>query len=318
MSKKLSNNQLMNFKSKFTIILYILIFLPSQVFALENKILFKINNEIISTMDVYNEIQYLKLLNDEFRKFEQNEIFKIAKDSLIRDRVKEIELKKFYQKIELDEKFIKKFAINYFSQLNINSYEDLKKLLKKNNLQIEDLVKKITIQLMWNEIVLKKFSKSIKIDKQLIKEEISKKSVQDEFLISEIVFNIKNKNELNKKFEGINAEIKKSNFSKAAIIHSISGSSVNGGQIGWVKESSFSKAIKNEIANIQIGEITKPIKIPGGFIILKIENIRKIRLELNDKEEIEKIIKRKTNEQLNQFSNIYFNKVKRNVRIDEL
>jgi len=308
----------MNFKSKFTIILYILIFLPSQVFALENKILFKINNEIISTMDVYNEIQYLKLLNDEFRKFEQNEIFKIAKDSLIRDRVKEIELKKFYQKIELDEKFIKKFAINYFSQLNINSYEDLKKLLKKNNLQIEDLVKKITIQLMWNEIVLKKFSKSIKIDKQLIKEEISKKSVQDEFLISEIVFNIKNKNELNKKFEGINAEIKKSNFSKAAIIHSISGSSVNGGQIGWVKESSFSKAIKNEIANIQIGEITKPIKIPGGFIILKIENIRKIRLELNDKEEIEKIIKRKTNEQLNQFSNIYFNKVKRNVRIDEL
>ena len=308
----------MNFKNKFTIILYILIFLPSQVFALENKILFKINNEIISTMDVYNEIQYLKLLNDEFRKFEQNEIFKIAKDSLIRDRVKEIELKKFYQKIELDEKFIKKFAINYFSQLNINSYEDLKKLLKKNNLQIEDLVKKITIQLMWNEIVLKKFSKSIKIDKQLIKEEISKKSVQDEFLISEIVFNIKNKNELNKKFEGINAEIKKSNFSKAAIIHSISGSSVNGGQIGWVKESSFSKAIKNEIANIQIGEITKPIKIPGGFIILKIENIRKIRLELNDKEEIEKIIKRKTNEQLNQFSNIYFNKVKRNVRIDEL
>ena len=308
----------MNFKSKFTIILYILIFLPSQVFALENKILFKINDEIISTMDVYNEIQYLKLLNDEFRKFEQNEIFKIAKDSLIRDRVKEIELKKFYQKIELDEKFIKKFAINYFSQLNINSYEDLKKLLKKNNLQIEDLVKKITIQLMWNEIVLKKFSKSIKIDKQLIKEEISKKSVQDEFLISEIVFNIKNKNELNKKFEGINAEIKKSNFSKAAIIHSISGSSVNGGQIGWVKESSFSKAIKNEIANIQIGEITKPIKIPGGFIILKIENIRKIRLELNDKEEIEKIIKRKTNEQLNQFSNIYFNKVKRNVRIDEL
>ncbi len=185
-------------------------------------------------------------------------------------------------------------------------------------MQIEDLVKKITIQLMWNEIVLKKFSKSIKIDKQLIKEEISKKSVQDEFLISEIVFNIKNKNELNKKFEGINAEIKKSNFSKAAIIHSISGSSVNGGQIGWVKESSFSKAIKNEIANIQIGEITKPIKIPGGFIILKIENIRKIRLELNDKEEIEKIIKRKTNEQLNQFSNIYFNKVKRNVRIDEL
>ncbi len=308
----------MNFKKNLSILLYILFLFPSQIYALENKILFKINNETVTTIDVFNEIKYLTLLNEEFKKFKKNEIFEIAKDSVIREKIKEIELKKFFKKIELDKKFIEKFAIDYFSKFNINSYKDLEKLLTANKLKIVDIEEKITIQLMWNEIITKKYSQNIKIDKKSIREEISKKRIQDEFLISEIVFNVNNKNELNKKFKNIKDEIEQNSFSKAAIVHSVSSSSINGGEVGWIKESSLSDKIKNEIKNIQIGEITKPIKIPGGFIILKIEKIRKIRLELDDNEEAEKIVRKKTNEQLNQFSNIYFNKIKKNVRIDEL
>lgn len=308
----------MNFKKSLSILLYILVLLPSQIFALENKILIKINNETVTTIDIFNEVKYLTLLNEEFKKFKQSEIFEIAKNSIIRQKIKEIELKKFFKKIELDEKFIEKFAIDYFSKFNVNTYQDLEKLLTVNKLKIKDIKKKITIQLMWNEIVTKKYSQNIKIDKKLIKEEISKKRIQDEFLISEIVFNVNNKNELNKKFRNIKDEIEENSFSKAAIVHSISSSSINGGEVGWIKESSLSNKIKNEIKNIQVGEITKPIKIPGGFIILKIEKMRKIRLELDDNEEAEKIVRKKTTEQLNQFSNIYFNKIKKNVRIDEL
>ena len=308
----------MNSKIKFSILLYILILFPSKILALENKILFKINNEIITTIDILNEIKYLKLLNKEFKKFEENEIFEIAKDSIIRDKIKEIELKKFYKKINLNENFIEKFAIDYFSKFNINSYQDLEKLLKENNLKIEDIKKKITTQLMWNEIIMKKYSKSVIIDKKLIRKEISKKKTQDEYLISEIVFNVNNKNELNKKFNDIKKDIRDKSFSKAAIVHSISNSSIAGGEIGWVKESSLSNKIKEELKNIQVGEITKPIKIPGGFIILKIKDTRIIQLELDDNEELEKIVRRKTNEQLNQFSNIYFNKIKKSVKIYEL
>ena len=308
----------MNFKKSLLIILYVLALFPSQIFALENKILFKINNETVTTIDISNEIKYLTLINEEFKKFKQDEIFKIAKESIIREKIKKIELKKFFKKVELNEKFIEKFAIDYFSKFNINSYKDLEKLLIANKLKIEDLKEKITIQLMWNEIITKKYSQNIKIDKKLIRDEISKKKTQDEFLISEIVFNVNNKNELDEKFENIINEIEQNSFSKAAIVHSISSSSINGGEIGWIKESSLSDKIKNEIRKIQVGEITKPIKIPGGFIILKIENMRKIQMELDANEEAEKIVKRKTNEQLNQFSNIYFNKIKKNVRIDEL
>ncbi len=318
MNKKLIDKQFMNLKKKLLILLYVLVLLPSQTLALENKILFKINNETVTTIDISNEIKYLTLINEEFKKFKKNEIFGIAKDSIVREKIKEIELKKFFKKIELDEKFIEKFAIDYFSKFNIYSYQDLERLLIKNSIKIEDIKKKITIQLMWNQIVSKKYSQNIKIDEKSIREEISKNRAQEEFLISEIVFNVNNKNELNKKYDAIKNEIKQSSFSKAAIVHSISSSSISGGEIGWIKKSSLSNKIKNELKNIQVGEITKPIKIPGGFIILKVKDTRKIYFEVDVGKEIEKIVRVKTNEQLNQFSNIYFNKIKKNVRINEL
>lgn len=305
-------------KCKIFIIFFILIFSCTKSFATENKILFKVNNEIITTYDILKEIKYLKLLNIEFKNFSENKIYDVAKNSIIKQKIKENKLKTFYKKIELEDSFLKKFLLNYFSKLNLSSIAEVNELLNKNDLKLDYIKKKITIQLMWNEFIFKKFSKSIKINKQLIKQEISKKKIQKEFLISEIVFNANSKSELNRKLNLIKKEINKSNFISAAIIYSESDSSINGGKIGWVKESSLSDQIKNKIKNIEVGETTNPIQIPGAFIILKVEDIRKTSLKFDTNKEIEMIIKRKTNEQLNQFSNIYLNKIKKNVRIDEL
>ncbi len=305
-------------KCKIFIIFFILIFSCTKSFATENKILFKVNNEIITTYDILKEIKYLKLLNIEFKNFSENKIYDVAKNSIIKQKIKEDKLKTFYKKIELEDSFLKKFLLNYFSKLNLSSIAEVNELLNKNDLKLDYIKKKITIQLMWNEFIFKKFSKSIKINKQLIKQEISKKKIQKEFLISEIVFNANSKSELNRKLNLIKKEINKNNFISAAIIYSESDSSINGGKIGWVKESSLSDQIKNKIKNIVVGETTNPIQIPGAFIILKVEDIRKTSLKFDTNKEIEMIIKRKTNEQLNQFSNIYLNKIKKNVRIDEL
>ena len=317
MNKKLIGSNFLNFNYKFFILLYILILLPSQAFSIENKILLKIDNKIITTVDILNEIQYLKLLNDDFKNFEEDKIYKIAKNSITRDVIKENELKKFFKKIELDKVFLDKFALDYFSKLNLASIENLEKFLIKNNLKLEYVKKKITIQIMWNELILKRFSQNIKIDKKKIEEQISEKKLQQEFLISEIVFNINNINELENKFNEIRKEVGNNGFSRAALIHSVSDTSTNGGKVGWVRESSLSKEIKNAIKTINIGEITNPINIPGAFIILLKENKRERIVELDINEEINKIIKRKTNEQLNQFSNIYYNKVKKNLNIYE-
>ena len=307
----------MNFNYKLFSILCILIFLPSKILAIENKILFKINDKIVTSIDVYNEIKYISFLNQEFKKFEKDKKYLIAKNSIIKDIIKEIELKKFFKKIELEDQFIEKFAKDYFSRFEINSINDLNVLLKKNDLRLKDLKKKISIQLMWNELIFKKFSQNVKINKQSIENEISEKKFQKEFLISEIVFNVNNKNELKTKFNDIKKEIKLNGFSNAALIYSVSSTSINGGNIGWVKESSLSKEIREQLLNTNIGQITKPISIPSGFLVLLNENKKETLLELDINKEIEMIIKRKTNEQLKQFSNIYFNKIKKDVKINE-
>lgn len=317
MNKKLKGNCFIDFNFKILIFVCILISLPTKILALENKILFKINNNIITTVDVLNETKYLKLLNKNFKNLEQDKIYKIAKNSAIKDMIKENHLKKFFKEIELDEVFVEKFILDYFSRYNFSSIEDLEKFLIENNLKLSFMEKKITLQLMWNELILKKFSQNIKINKNKIEKQILEKKLQQEFLISEIVFNIKSKDELQNKFNEIREEIKNNSFSNAALIHSISDTSINGGKLGWIKESSLSSEIKNVIKDTKIGEITMPVSIPGGFIILYKEDKRESLVKLDIKKEIDKIIKKRTNEQLNQFSNIYYNKIKKNVNIYE-
>ena len=309
---------MMLLKLNFFIILFNIILITFGSFAIENKVVFKVNNEIITSVDILQEVNYLSFLNEDIKKLDDYELYEISKNSIIKNIIREVELKKYYKNLKLNEKFIERFMLDYFKRFKINSLHDLNLLLKKNSLDLNDIKKRITVQIMWNELIFKKFSKQVKIDKKLIESEISTKKIQKEFLLSEIVFNIKDKNELNSKFKLIKNEIIKSDFSKAAIIYSVSETSVNGGKIGWIKESSLSDKIKAELKNVKIGEITRPLSIPGAFIILKIEDKREIQFKLDLKTEMEKIIKRKTNEQLNQYSNIYFKKIKRSINIDEL
>ena len=104
----------------------------------------------------------------------------------------------------------------------------------------------------------------------------------------------------------------------AAIIHSISDTSSNGGNLGWIKKPSLNSKVINEIEKIKLGSFTNPIVVPGGFLILKINDQRLTDKDVDTENEINLVIQEKTNEQLNQFSIIYFNKLKKNFQINEL
>tara|TARA_B100001057_G_scaffold261481_1_gene261691 strand:+ start:6000 stop:6956 length:957 start_codon:yes stop_codon:yes gene_type:complete len=318
MNKKLTDKIFINFNYRLSIFFILFISLYSELFALENKILFQIDKQIITTQDVLNEVKYLKFINSDFKSLDNNKIYVIAKNSLIREIIKENELKRILKKVDIKESFLEEFIINYFSKFNISSINELTPILKQNDLKLDKIKKKITIQIMWNDLIFKKFSKRVKINKDLIKEEISINKFQEEYLISEIVISVNDKKNLTNKFEKIKIDIKENNFSKAAIIHSISETSINGGKIGWVTENSLSLKIKDALNKTKIGDITEPIMIPGGFIILKIEKKRNVEMELDFNKEFNRIVKRKTNDQLNQFSNIYFNKIKKDVKVNEL
>ena len=314
----------MNLAKKLRLLIFILLMFSTnfqKLIALENKILFKIESEIITTIDIYEEIKFLKTFNPEISSLSKEELFEISKNSIVRDKIKKIEILNFIKEIKVDDKFLFNLMRSKYSRPNINSLEDFKKYLKDNNLNIEIIREKFAIELMWNDIIYQKFSGKIKIDKEKIKKEIlknSKKEVQREILLYEIVFNLNDKTEFENKYEKILLDIKKLGFKKTALIHSNSDTASNGGLIGWVKEDNLNQNIKKIISKLQPGQFSKAIRTSSGFIILKIEDQKEYTTQVNLKDKMEEAVRFKRNDQLNQFSNMYFNKLKKNLTIYDL
>ena len=302
----------------YIIVIFTIILNIQNLSAFENKILFKIDNEIITTIDIYEEIKFLKVFNPEINSLSDVELFEISKNSLIKDKIKKIEIMKFVRELKVDDKFLLKLIMRKYSRLNINSIKNFEKYLKKENLNIEIIKEKFIIELMWNDLIYQKFNKKVVIDKDRIKNEISQnsqKKFQKEFLLSEIVFNVANKDEFNNKYQKILVDIEKVGFKKTALIHSNSDTATNGGLIGWVKEVNLNKNLKKVISELKAGQFSKPVRTSSGFIIIKIDEEKEYVSKFNQADRINEIIRFKTNEQLNQFSNMYLNKLKKNLVI---
>ena len=289
-----------------------------ETYATENKILIKINNQIITSLDIASEIKYLEAINKDYSKLNKLKAIEIAKKSIVREKIKELELKKIIKELRIDEDFLNNFVVNNFNRLGITSINDFNNFFSSRDLNPVSIKEKITVEILWNQLIYNKFHKSVKIDKQKIKKELMQNNKQKEYFLSEIIFNLTADENLKDKLKIIKKEINENNFSQAALSYSISSTNNNGGNLGWIKDSVLSPKIKKQINKTQIGQITNPIVIPGGFLILKIEQIRETKKDLNIEKEMEIIIKEKTNEQLNQFSNIYFSKIKKNIIINEL
>ncbi len=305
------------FKTIFFVILYSIIFFSNSV-AIENKILFKVNNEIITSMDILTELKYLEIINQDFKKTTKKQAFEIAKRSLIREKIKEIELIKLLQKIEVEDKFLNNLLINHFKLVNVKTIEDFEQYFILQDIDPNLIKKKISIEVLWNQLIYSKFKQNVKIDKESIRNEISKNVKKKEYLLLEILFNINENENLDDKYILLEKEIKDKGFSQTALSFSFSDTANKGGKLGWVSESILSPKINEIVEKIKIGNYTKPIVIPGGFLILKIEDVRELKKDSNLDSEMKNIIKEKTNEQLNRFSNIYFNKIKKDIEINEL
>ena len=300
------------------IISFCVFFLTQKVGSLENRILYKINNEIITSFDLKKELRYLSLINSQILNLEKKDIFEISKKSIIREKVKKIEILKHFQEIKLDKNYIDILIKNTYSKIGFKNLDDFKIKLDSMNISLEEFIEKISIEAMWNQIIYEKFRLKIKIDKARLENEISSKKVNTLFQLSEIVFVVDKKENLQKKVNLIKSDIENKGFNGAALIHSISESRKQSGKLGWINESSINQKLSEVIKKLNIGEYTEPQNIPGGFLIIKLNDIKNETVPINMKKELEKLIKLKTNQQLNQFSNIYFNKIKKNIKIEKI
>ena len=308
----------MDIKKTLLITIFFVINLTMTVQSQENKILLKINNEIITSLDLFNEMKYLESINAEFKNTKKNQAFEISKKSLIREKIKEIELKRLLGEISIEDKILNNVLMNNLRRLGLNTIEEFNQFFLVKAIDPKIVKKKITIEVLWNQLIYQRYYKSIKIDREKIKNELLNKELLEEFKLSEILFILSENESLDEKYNLIKKTINEKNFSQAALLYSISDTSKNGGELGWIKESSINTKIKKKVSEINTGQYTKPIVVPGGFLILIVEDKRTVKRDTNLKKEIELAYKKKLNEQLNQYSNVFFNKVKNNMVIDEI
>ena len=278
----------------------------------------KVDNEIITNIDIANEINYLTALNNDLTKIDKNSLINLAKNSLIREKIKKNEINK-NSSIKVKEEILKDLIKNYYKKMDLNNLDEFESYLATFNVDLNEIMEKIKIEILWNQIVYLKYNNLLNINIEELKKKISSNKDKDtkivKYLLSAILFSVGNEENFETKKKEIKKKIRENGFKTAANIYSMSSTAQFGGRIGLMDEKQLSPKILNEIKLIKVGEVTNAIDVPSGFLILKLEDIIIENLEKDLEKELENLVRFETDRQLNQFSIIYYNKLKLNSKI---
>ncbi len=301
------------------IYLFTIFFLIINPVYSENKIKIElqIENEILTNIDFLNERNYLIALNNSLKKLPKNQLKKISKESLIKEKIKKIELLKIYDFKKAD-KYSDQILSDFYKRLNFKNKKEFNSYLVTFNLNIQDITEKLKIETLWNELIFKKYNSQVKIDEERIKLKIkNQKKILKEYNVSEILFQLNSDEKLDDKYKLILKNIKNSGFKNSANIFSVSDSSKFGGEIGWVNENQLNDKLLKEIEKLNANQITKPIQTSSGYLVIKLNDKREKEKKLSFERTFKQMVTEEKNRQLNQFSLIYFNKIKQNIYISE-
>ena len=300
---------LFNFK-----LIFLLVFFVNIAEAkISNKIVAFINEMIITTEDLNQEIIYLNIISgDKLSDLEKKEQNNIALDALISQKVKEIEISN-YNNFSLSDEGTNFYLNKIFLKNNIDNLDNFKIFLKSKNYTIEKLKKKITTDLLWNNLILNLYANQVKLNKKQVEEKIeffkNKKKVE-EYLISEIFLLEEDVGKLKQKKKFVIQEINDKGFEYAALNYSNSDSSSNEGKLDWINEKEINEKFLNEIKKLKIGEISKPITDMKGIFIFKLLDKKQTENKINMEDQVKQIIEKEKNRQLNFFSTHHYNKLK--------
>ena len=299
--------------------IYLILFILFLNLNAESKITIikKVNNQIITNLDIDIEEKYLKTLNPKIKNLDPIDFRRIALESLVNEKIKKIELERFF--IIDHNELPKDVFISFIKKFNVADEDEFKKFLRSNNLKLEMVKKKIYMEFLWNSLIYNKYGKGIKIDENKIKNkvlEISKKVKEKKFLLYELIYNIDDVKNLENKTSKIKQSIKDIGFEGTVSIYSISETAKVGGKIGWINEGQVSNIIYKELKDLKKGEITDPLKTLNGYMLLMAKDIKYSEKKIDIEKETKKLIDYETNEKLKNFSLLHFNKVKINQQIN--
>tara|TARA_Y100001960_G_C14636975_1_gene808781 strand:+ start:83 stop:1009 length:927 start_codon:yes stop_codon:yes gene_type:complete len=304
----------------FYIFVLLILFNCKNLYSSNVYIELKIENEIITNFDIEKEKKYLLALNNNLSQVPEKKLYELSKNSIINEKIKKKELLIYFD-LEKAEMIMKDVIKNFYIKVGFENETQFSNYLKQYEISIDYVKEKLKIETLWNQLIYNKFNNQISVDNNKLKikmnNELKNKSKIKEFNLSEILFDLKQGEKYKKKYKLILESINKSGFENTSNLYSISDSSKFGGKIGWLKKTQLSKNIIEKLDKINSGEITEPIQTSNGYLILKINTIREIKKKIDLDEELKNLIEIEKNRQLNEFSQTYFNKVKKNIILSD-
>ncbi len=288
----------------------------NSVAKIQNNIVLKIESEVITNFEIKNKIlMTLTLLEKDINQKNINALKEQSLESLIQHKLRKIELSKY--NIEDDMNQIEQ----YLNSISSNNIENLKSKFKTNKVDYDLFLDEIKTQLRWQKLIFQIYSKKIEIDKNMIDREITqflkKNEKIEEYWLSEIEIFIDNSSSDQKKIIELEKQIKINGFKKTASQFSISPTSQNEGDLGWVSSKSLSTKIFNIIKKMNIDDISQPIIKQNTVLFLKLNDKRKSKINKINLAKLRKnLINQKKNELFNLYSNSHLSKLKNNSLIE--
>ena len=290
----------------------------------EIKIIYKINDNIITNHDIKEEINYLISLNQNLKQLNNEQLSYNAQQSLIREKIKKDEIDKFYEidySKAINSQKMEIIVENFRQNIGFNSNEEFMIYLKNKNIKFDELKKKFVIEQLWNTLIIDKYRNLVNVDSNRINdklEELIKNNSEIlSFNLSEIIFLEKDKAAIDKKYNEIISSIQSIGFKDTAVIYSMSESAKLGGGIGWVNQNQISKKVFLAIKDLKIGEFSDPIITAGGIILLNVNAKKNVDTEINKEEEMKRLISFEQNRILNEYSMIYYKEIENKAYVEK-
>ncbi len=152
------------------------ILLTSSFSKNETSIIAKIDNEIVTSHDLKVESKYLEALNPNLKNLSQEQITKIAKESIIREKIKTNEILKYYE-LEKDTTYLNKIIAATYNKMGLKNENEFNNYLSKYDLTIDDIKRKFEIEATWNTLIFEKYKNQVEVDIKKIKKKIKERRI---------------------------------------------------------------------------------------------------------------------------------------------
>ena len=299
--------------------LVILLFFTQNCYGvIQDSLYATVGKKAITYSDIVNEIKIILILNNEsFSEEKRNLLESTAIKTAVQKNIKQTEIEKF-SNLNFSNAAVDAELLRIAIQTN-RGLDDLKKAFRTNGIDIMLVRNRIETDLLWNSLIFQIYKNNLTIDENEINEQlvfIKTKKTTNEFLLSEIIFKLKEKDMIESQTKEIKRKIETEGFANVAMSSSISESAERGGSLGWVSENVMAKKLKSVILNTPVGEITKPVLLSNGILIYKVEDKRSLKTEIDIEKVKNQLVNNEKEKLLKMYSMSHYDKLRRSVAID--